>query len=377
MMAYFKQIKLVDQATKDIVFGFIHECERLLFAAEKAYIMPPLVHHTCLSYFWIEPVLIQGFLLKKSAGLSTASKKRWFVLDRNNNLAWYHQPENAKTQKNKPLDEISLYDVTNLNKKIKIDDKGRPKYKFELVTPKRKIALKAEDVNTYHSWIRRISARVTPTVIYQSWALKKGHKNRHWGKRYFSLVNYEEIYELRYYETDKKKKFKGVIVLTAITQVTVVQTEQATKKYGKSNKWVLELTTSNRVYVLSYKTLDLMTRWEDELIRAKFDDDSQLTLALARSVSSTGDDGKKTETLQQGLGDILHLNPLQFGAGNSSVSCSGSDEPHYKAQASATSTVTLTSVDEGYDEEQGDNQDDNDITDDGFYTNLDITGFLL
>eukprot|EP01083_Nonionella_stella_P144514 451351_1 len=254
MMAYFKQIKLVDQATKDIVFGFIHECERLLFAAEKAYIMPPLVRYTCLSYFWVEPVpfLIQGFM-------STASKKkRWFVLYRNNNLAWYPQPEKAKTQKDNPIGEISLYHVTHLNKKRKRDDKGRAKYKFELVTHKRTFALKAEDANTYHSWIRHITPRVAPTVIYQSWGIKKGHKSRHWTKRYFVLVNYEQIYELRYYETDKKRKFKGLIVVTEITHVTVIETEQAKKKYGKSNKWVLELSTSNRVYVLSYKTLAAM-----------------------------------------------------------------------------------------------------------------------
>eukprot|EP01083_Nonionella_stella_P173363 597775_1 len=134
--------------------------------------MPPLVRYTCLSYFWVEPV---PFLIQR------------VYVHSNNNLAWYPQPEKAKTQKDNPIGEISLYHATYLNKKRKRDDKGRAKYKFELVTHKRTFALKAEDANTYHSWIRHITPRVAPTVIYQSWGIKKGHKSRHCTKRYFVL----------------------------------------------------------------------------------------------------------------------------------------------------------------------------------------------
>eukprot|EP01083_Nonionella_stella_P264206 896580_1 len=230
-------------------------------------------------------ILIQGFLLKKGAGMANAYKKRWFVLYHNNSIAYYPQPENAKSQKNNPLGEISLYHVTRLNKKAKVDDKGVHKYKFELVTPGRTFALKAEDANTYHSWIRHVTQRVTPTVIYQSLGSKKSSKGKkNWSKRYFSLVNYEQIYsELRYYETEKKKKFKGVIDLREVTEVTVFETEQAKKQYGKNNKWVLELTTPSRVYVLSFEKLDLMSRWEDELKRTKFDED-------IKGLQITGDD---------------------------------------------------------------------------------------
>eukprot|EP01083_Nonionella_stella_P313083 1122189_1 len=311
-------------------------------------------------------ILIQGFLLKKGAGMANAYKKRWFVLYHNNSIAYYPQPENAKSQKNNPLGEISLYHVTKLNKKAKVDDKGIHKYKFELVTPGRTFALKAEDANTYHSWIRHVTQRVTPTVIYQSLGSKKSSKGKkNWSKRYFSLVNYEQIYsELRYYETEKKKKFKGVIDLREVTEVTVVDTEQAKKKYGKNNKWVLELTTRDRVFVLSYKKLDLMSRWEDELKRAKFDDDIthftpdlQLTPALAaiqetRSKRvSTGDDEKKTETLQQGLNDTLQVNPFAF---------------------SARASATATSVDDDYEEQPRDNDPYNEEHDS--FNDLQITG---
>eukprot|EP01083_Nonionella_stella_P070935 190124_1 len=100
--------------------------------------------------------------------------KLWVVLYHNNCLAYYASVDSAWTQKDLPLGELSLYDVTNLIKKPNIEEQ---KYIFELVTQKRTFVFDAGDAHTYHAWINRISQRVTPTVIYEGWGAKRGYKN--------------------------------------------------------------------------------------------------------------------------------------------------------------------------------------------------------
>ena len=47
------KIEDVDQLTKDIVFGFIRECEKLLLNND-IYIIPSIIYHICINYYWMK-----------------------------------------------------------------------------------------------------------------------------------------------------------------------------------------------------------------------------------------------------------------------------------------------------------------------------------
>eukprot|EP00483_Globobulimina_turgida_P010993 UN11014 len=93
----------------------------------------------------------QGWLHKRGK-ISTKYQKRWFVLYHNNTLAYFEKPEHVKNKKKQPLGEISLYFVTQINKKAREDKNVGKKYKFELITKDRTFILKSEDAKPYFKW---------------------------------------------------------------------------------------------------------------------------------------------------------------------------------------------------------------------------------
>ena len=51
----FGSSKDVDQRTKDIVIGYIKQCQKLLpFKNNSYYNIPPLIEHVCIYYYWIK-----------------------------------------------------------------------------------------------------------------------------------------------------------------------------------------------------------------------------------------------------------------------------------------------------------------------------------
>ena len=151
---------------------------------------------------------LQGWLHKKGGKLSSGWKKRWFVLFRNNSVAYYESLEHSLDESRQPLGTIVLYEVTRLERKAREDAKVGKKWKFELVSKARTFVLKAEEEKAYNQWIRRVLVRITPNVIREGWAHKLSGSRKNWRRRYLTLVNYETRTELRYYEDKARQSFK-------------------------------------------------------------------------------------------------------------------------------------------------------------------------
>ena len=58
MSLNFEEIKLIDQKTRNIVFGFIRNSQSLLPKSQTYYNIPPIVYHCCLLFFWLKIIPI-------------------------------------------------------------------------------------------------------------------------------------------------------------------------------------------------------------------------------------------------------------------------------------------------------------------------------
>eukprot|EP01083_Nonionella_stella_P265880 900092_1 len=203
--------------------------------------------------------------LEKRGKLNKSFRKRWCVLYENNTISYFEHPENTNQT---ALGEISLYNVSQLD----IHEDDNKENIFLLVTPKRKFSFKCYNKSEYKEWINILTIKLNPIVIKTGWATKRGEIHNTWKKRYFVLVKYKndnKIYELRYYENDKLKKFKGVIECKLLTKIDTLLPNESAQKYGSKDKiYILELITSKRTYVLNFKDGNIRNKWKEELIKA-------------------------------------------------------------------------------------------------------------
>merc|ERR1711933_132655 len=105
---------------------------------------------------------------------------------------------------------------------------------------------------------------------------KKNSKNNgkkfknSWKERYFVLVNYESnCFELRYYENDKMQEFKGVVDLSNVSGIEVVNGTEIVKRYGKAagkgQTLCLEIVSDKKTLVMSFMDVTVRMRWHTEL----------------------------------------------------------------------------------------------------------------
>ena len=66
MAASFKHLKHCDNKTMNLVHGFVHDAQRLLPCKQNSYfIIPEIIHHVCLSFYWIR-FAFNGDLINKN-----------------------------------------------------------------------------------------------------------------------------------------------------------------------------------------------------------------------------------------------------------------------------------------------------------------------
>eukprot|EP01084_Bolivina_argentea_P247388 413882_1 len=200
-----------------------------------------------------------GYMHKKGR-LNTTYQKRWFVLYSNNSLAYFQDSSSAQAT---PLGEISLYSVTNI--------KEEQNNTFNLITSKRTFTLKCNTKSDYNAWLNKIKLIIAPNIICRNWLFKKGEKNKLWKSRYFLLCEYEMKYEIRYYEDEYCKKYKGNINCINIDDIELLSETESKNKYGKDN--VLEIITEYRTYIIAGKDKHSIGFWKKQLSKILFGDD--------------------------------------------------------------------------------------------------------
>ena len=197
-------------------------------------------------------IIRHGFLMKKGQ-VNKSWKKRWFVLYENNCLSYYEHPENTEQT---ALGEISLYNVLQLQYMTNANT-------LHLSTSNRTFKLKCEKQNEYQEWINDIKIRLNPSVIHHGYAYKRGEINTAWKKRYFQLVQYEngnKTVELKYFQSNKLEKFKGVIQCNLIHKKGILS-DTDSKIYGINRQNVIVLVTKERVYYLGFDNEKEASAW--------------------------------------------------------------------------------------------------------------------
>eukprot|EP01083_Nonionella_stella_P044585 120028_1 len=202
------------------------------------------------------PKIISGYMFKKGK-FNTEFHTRFFVLHANNTLSYY---QDASDEDEASLGEISLHSV--------YDIKEEPtNHIVHLITTTTIHTLRCDDDEDYDRWIHIIKPIVYPKILYKGWLYKRGHRGNtqltQWNLEFFvlcQLMDYAQHYEVRYYQDEKCKTYKGSINCGEITDIKLLPNGSVSlQKYGKDK--ILELTTDQRVYLLTANDTQLRNSW--------------------------------------------------------------------------------------------------------------------
>jgi len=240
--------------------------------------------------------VLDGYLSKRGK-LNTDFKQRWFVLYSNNTLSYYQDPTATYES---PLGEISLYQVN----KIKEDGTNV----FHLSTPKRTFILKCEAKDELEQWLKKIKLRVSPNVVCKGWLYKKGEKNKSWKERYFILCEYEMHYQVRYYEDENKKKYKGNINCDFIEDIKILP-NTSIQKYGKDK--VLELITEQRTYVVAGKDAKSRNMWYKSFKKVLFGEEIDRAKEQEKWKKREIEEQRNKQKIFDSLNDSFSINQSQ------------------------------------------------------------------
>jgi len=193
----------------------------------------------------------------KAGRFNRAMKERWFVLYSNRRLAYYADKKESRSLALKPIAEIDLTEVKSI-----INDRSKDvpnKFVFELVTQGRTYILACEKKVDLDQWEQHLTRMIFGSVIHSGWLIKKGDRIASWRKRWFTL---SDLKELRYYEDETQKQFKGTIDLKDVSIIRHGDKEQ----YGY--EYTIEIITPDRTWVLVTTYHELRELWMDKLSEA-------------------------------------------------------------------------------------------------------------
>lgn len=256
--------------------------------------------------------VLDGYLSKRGK-LNTDFKQRWFVLYSNNTLSYYQGPSSTYES---PLGEISLYQVT------KIKEEGTNI--FHLSTPKRTFILKCESKEDLDQWLKKIKLRVSPNIICKGWLFKKGEKNKSWKERYFLLCEYEMHYQVRYYEDEKTKKYKGNINCDFIEDIKILP-NTSIQKYGKDK--VLELITEQRTYVVAGKDAKSRNMWYKSFKKVLFGEEIDRAKEQEKWKKREIEEQRNKQKIFDSLNDSFSINTSQPLSPLSPIDKNNEDKP--------------------------------------------------
>ena len=229
---------------------------------------PPLHKRATYSHYQTPPIqyvqhpIYSGIVWKKRK--YTKWKQRWFALFESRKLIYYLD-RNTFQSNGKPFGYVDLGDITNISHCSQSRDRTDGLFFFELETPKRTYILGHDNRQSATEWIQVLLPLIFGKTVCNGWLIKSGANmvSRGWKKRWFVLSTF---HELRYYKENEPAPSQGM---------GTIKLKEAIKIGGGSNlvmdseyRYVIEIVTTDRVWVLAGNNESSIRIWRLKLIEA-------------------------------------------------------------------------------------------------------------
>eukprot|EP01083_Nonionella_stella_P158206 514641_1 len=230
----------------------LYENRRLVYYASQTAVINDKEPINCIDLSTISAIRVVNKPVNKTASLQPRHPRTLSKSQSIGNLFSRMKSKskltvNGSASREKSLGNLSVGDVLNVQFAFTSE------FSFELVSPKRTYTLCCEHAASFNEWIDNLESAVFGKKLFTGWMTKQGHTRKTWKRRWFIIF---DTCEMRYYVDDKREEPKGSVLLTDVLTMRMVSDGI---KYDEAN--ILELHTTNRIWVLSADTKQERTLW--------------------------------------------------------------------------------------------------------------------